>query len=143
MRNTIFSRILIFSALFISLSTGSVLAENFVVNQEGDAACYVGATSCDIDSIEAGDQCTLTCAIERSNVDSGADVITFDPDFNQGNYSINANSGMPDIVSPVEIDGQGALVTIYGNTSDSNYGFDFKNNRTSFKSSFSIEIFNV
>lgn len=85
-------------------------AENYVVNETGDAAdAAVGSEGCD--SVAGGaKQCTLRAAIQESNNSTGVrDEVSFDPSFNgQLVDTIALGAGFPIITDPVTIDGDGA-----------------------------------
>lgn len=85
-------------------------AENYVVNETGDAAdAAVGSEGCD--SVAGGaSQCTLRAAIEESNLSTAVDdTITFAALFDgELADTIGVGSSFPAITDKVTIDGDGA-----------------------------------
>jgi Right handed beta helix region len=102
--------VLIAAACLIAAFPAVASAENYVVNETGDAAdAVVGSEGCD--SVAGGaSQCTLRAAIEESNLSTAVDdTITFAALFNgELADTIGVGSGFPAITDKVTIDGDGA-----------------------------------
>jgi hypothetical protein len=124
MKPTTFTKTLLVSAL-LCLNINLASAESIVVNLDTIDNCIDCNASCDTDSLTPGDQCSLYSAISYANNNSESDIITFDPDYNLGNYNIEVNGGFSNITTPIQIDGSGSLVHIYGDTTDGNQAFRF------------------
>src|SRR5207248_11242886 len=114
----------VFATLFI-LSLFSAQAQ-IVVNSTGDKpnAFPLITGVCSTDIIERG-ECTLRAAIQLANFNPDVTTITFNiPTTDQGydaqtnSYTINLNSSLPDLATPIILTGPGAdKLTIQANNS--------------------------
>ncbi|HWT00119.1 MAG TPA: Calx-beta domain-containing protein [Pyrinomonadaceae bacterium] len=98
----------------------------FEVNSAGDGDNTGPVTGCDADAATAGDQCTLRAAIQAANANPGQHGIDIfipasDPgcDPVTGRCVINLTRALPDLNTPIEINGPGAdKLTVRRNTDD-------------------------
>ncbi|MEM1115134.1 MAG: hypothetical protein AAF845_12450 [Bacteroidota bacterium] len=78
--------------------------DDIIITVTGDEAdADDGAGRCDVDTAEAGDQCTLRAAIQTANIRTGRDSISVDIE-GGGPHTITLTSALPALTEPLVLD---------------------------------------
>ncbi|HEX8206379.1 MAG TPA: hypothetical protein VF587_10005 [Solirubrobacteraceae bacterium] len=95
------------TALVLAVAAAPAGAATYTVNRSADVPDAQSDGVCDVDTVAAGEQCTLRAAIEESNASASTDdAIRFDPTAmnGAGGRLITLNSSLPSIADQVDID---------------------------------------
>ncbi|HRP37025.1 MAG TPA: hypothetical protein PLS50_04395, partial [Candidatus Dojkabacteria bacterium] len=91
--------------LFRNQQQGTTALSTFIVDSVSDSGDFlVGDGYCDTDDSIGDGPCTLRAAIDEANSIAGVDYIDFNIS-GTGPFTINLNQNLPQIISPIIIDG--------------------------------------